>query len=80
MEKVLIEKHEDDYETAYVGCPKCDNGEEQSADEQRHHFGTFAFDWLEDMEDRNEISKTTCKACKHEFLLEWDFDNIVVGD
>lgn len=49
-----------------ISCPKCENWEEQSVDEQRHHLQSFSIlDWKE------EVSDMRCEYCKQEFKLNW---------
>jgi hypothetical protein len=74
VRKVKVEVYGHDI---FVACPHCNNSEEQSGDEQRHHLQVFEItEWREDVEGQNELSEMRCCCCGGEFLLEWDYENV----
>lgn len=76
MKKVII-THYSEEDNIEVNCPHCEHWEQQPTDQQRHHLQSFdILDWLEEENDV-EQSHMKCHVCKEEFVLSWDYENLI---
>ena len=59
-------------------CPHCNFCEGQGIDDPRWHFDILKWqEFTRNNGDGNDLSRHTCGECGKDFIVEWDYDNVV---